>query len=753
LALGLLVDNAIVVVENIYRFVDNGYEPFKAARLAVGEIAIPIIASTATTLAVFFPLMIWEGIMGEFMKYLPLTLIVVLSSSLFVALVIIPVISATFIKVKNGNNGNNSNNVQSVKQRRMGLYLAIGLIGFGGLLLLTGARLFPNLLILLGIIGLLNLLFLRHMESWFQEIFLVKLEKWYSATLKYALSRKRLLYFFFGTIALLIITIMLYFRSQPETLYFPDSDPNYVNIICELPTGTDITATNEFALQLEEDIIDFLEPNKDVIESVLSTVGKGDPMDFSAGAKPNELIVIVSFVDYELRGTKSTSKLMREMTDHFHGKYPGVELEIAKEDNGPPSTYKDINLEVIGDEFDRLVYLTDTIKSYLESQDVDGVEGLKMDISTQKPELIINLDRDKAQRFGLNTQQVAFTLRQALFGEQVSDFKVGEDEYPIQVRLKDEYRYNLSTLMNMKMVVFGDGPPAYIPLSSVADFEYSTTFSSVRRKNLKRVITLESNVIEGYNVNSVNQQLATAMESFEMPAGYTYAFTGEQQDQAEDMAFMGRAMLIGLAIILLILVTQFNSIIRPAIILVSVLFSTIGVFGGLWTFNMNFVVIMTGIGIISLAGIVVNNAIVLIDYIEQLKKRKRVELGLAEGAYLPIEAATECIIEGGKTRLRPVLLTAITTVMGLMPMAVGLNFDFNGLFTSYEPNIYFGGIMASMWQPMSWTVIFGLTFSTFLTLVIVPVMYRMTTLAQKRINSIVAVFKDKREVMLNNMKE
>ena len=743
LALGMLVDNAIVVVENIYRFVDEGYKPLKAAKLAVGEIAVPIIASTATTLAVFFPLMLWEGIMGEFMKYLPLTLIVVLSSSLFVALVIIPVVSATFIKVKNAN-GNGENQIQAYKKRRLGLYIASGMVVVGGLLLLTGARVFPNLIILFGLIGILNLMVLRHMESWFQDIFLVRLEKWYSLALNYALKGKRLLIFFFGTIALLIITIVMYFGSQPETIYFPDADPNYVNVICKLPTGTDIKATNEFSVELEKDIISFLNPYNDIIESVLTTVGKGDPMDFSAGAKPNQLIMILSFIDYDLRGGISTSKVMRELTDYTHDKYPGVELIIAKEGMGPPSTSKDINLEIIGSDFDELVYLADTIKTFIDMENVEGVEGLRMNISTQKPELLIHLDRDKAQRFGLSTQMVAFTLRQALFGEQVSDFKVGEDEYPIQVRLKDQYRYDVSALMNMKMVVYGDGPPSYIPLSSVASFEYSNTFSSVRRKNLNRVITLQSNVIEGYNVNSVNQQLMTIMESFKMPTGYSYAFTGEQQDQAEDSAFLGKAMLIGLAIILLILVTQFNSLIRSLIILVSVLFSTIGVFGGLWTFRMDFVVVMTGIGIISLAGIVVNNAIVLIDYIELLKKRKRKDLGLDEDAYLPIDAATECIIQAGKTRLRPVLLTAITTVMGLLPMALGMNFDFAGLFTEYDPNIYFGGIMAAMWQPMSWTVIFGLTFSTFLTLIIVPVMYRMTTIAQKKWQQFVNVFKDKR---------
>lgn len=740
LALGMLVDNAIVVVENIHRFIDNGYSPWIAAKEAVGEIAVPIIASTATTLAAFFPLALWEGIMGEFMKYLPITLIIVLTSSLLVALVIIPVVAATFIKEKDPNG-----NGKKAYSRRRALLVAIGMMVVGGLLLLTGKRIFPNLLILFGFIGVLHVAFLRRMESWFQDIFLVKLENIYSRVLRYALRGKNLLKFFFGTVALLVITVMLFFSRLPDVTLFPDADPNYINIVAKLPVGTDITGTNDFMHQLEDDIIAFVEPYKNekgeaITESILTTVGKGDPMDFSAGSKPNEAIVTISFIDFEFRDDISTSEIMRGLSEHIMGQYPGVELEVSKDEGGPP-TGKPVNLEIIGQDFDKLVYLADTIKTYIELQNIDGIEGLKMNISTQNPEILIHIDRDKAQRYGLSTQMISYTIRQSLFGEEVSDFKVGEDEYPIMVRLKDEYRYNLPVMMNMKIPVFGDGPPKYIPLSAVATFEYSTSFSSIRRKDLDRVITLYSNVIEGYNANTINVQLAGLMEDFEMPAGYRYEFTGEQQEQDESSAFLANAMLIALALIMLILVTQFNSIIRTLIILSSILFSTIGVFGGLWTFEMDFIIIMTGIGIISLAGIVVNNAIVLVDYIELLKARKRKELGMEEGEFLPIEVATECVVSAGKTRLRPVLLTAITTILGLFPMALGLNFDFNGLLTNYDPNLYFGGDMASYWGSMSWTVIFGLTFSTFLTLIIVPVMYRMTVIAQKRIMAVLGQVK------------
>ena len=379
------------------------------------------------------------------------------------------------------------------------------------------------------------------------------------------------------------------------------------------------------------------------------------------------------------------------------------------------------------------MYLADSMMNYIDAAGIDGIEGLKINLSIGKPELLVNIDREKARRYGVSTIQVASTLRTALFGKEISDFKVGEDEYPIQLRLQDKYRYNVPALMNQKITFNEDGKNIQVPISSVADYTYSTTYGSVRRKDLDRVITVYSNVIEGYNATAINEQIAAVLNNFDMPEGYSYAFTGEQQEQQESMAFLGRAMLIALALILLILVTQFNSIVRPVIILASIVFSTIGVFGGISTFRMDFVVVMTGIGIVSLAGIVVNNAIVLVDYIELLKARRRKDMGLEPDAPLPVSVATQCIIQGGKTRLRPVLLTAITTVLGLFPLAVGLNIDFEGLFARFDPNIYFGGPQAVFWGPMAWTVIFGLTFSTFLTLVIVPVMYRLTTLMQNRL--------------------
>lgn len=724
LALGMLVDNAIVVVENIYRFVDQGYSPFEAAKRAVGEIAWPIISSTATTLAAFFPLALWEGIIGEFMKYLPITLIIVLTSSLFVALVITPVVASTFIKSQDQD--------QKKRSKKKKIRIALILLAIGILFVILRVRVLGNLVALIGILGLLYHLFLHKTESWFQDIFLVKLENLYLKVLHFALKKWNPVWFFIGTVVLLISTVVFFYLSRPEILFFPENDPNYINIVAELPVGTDITGTNEFIHEMEDDIIAFFEPHEEIVESILTTVGKGNPEEFSPGEKPNKALITVSFIDWEDRGDKNTSELMRSLSTMLIGRYPGVELEFSKDEMGPPAG-RAINLEIIGRDFDKLVSLTDTIQNVIERAEIEGIEGLKMNISTENPELTVHIDRDKARRYGLNTMQIAGTIRTALFGEQASEYKEGEDEYPIMVRLKDEYRYNISVLENMKITLHGDNGPKKIPISAVADFENTTTFSSVRRKDMDRVITLYSNVIEGFNATEINQQIASVLKEFEMPTGYKYEFTGEQQEQQESSDFLVNALLVAVSLILIILVSQFNSVIRPLIILVSVLFSTIGVFGGLATFGMEFVIIMTGIGIISLAGIVVNNAIVLIDYIELLKARKRKELGLAEKAFLPLKEATECIVQGGKTRLRPVILTAITTILGLIPLAVGLNFDFAGFFTQYKPDFYIGGDMTSFWAPMSWTVIFGLAFATFLTLVIVPVMYRITTLIQKKI--------------------
>ncbi len=731
LALGMLVDNAIVVVENIYRFVDRGYSRLEAARLAVGEIAQPIISSTATTLAAFFPLMFWKSMMGEFMKYLPLTLILVLTSSLFVALVIIPVVSSAFIRPGDQN---------PVPNRKKTWIIVITMTGLAIVAFLAGWNIFGSLLMIFAVIGLLNLYVLNSASRWFQEKFLIWLENTYLKLLQYVLRGLTPYLMVIGTILLLVFTIIFMGIRKPNIEFFPSTDPKYINIITELPIGTDIEYTNEFMMNVENDVYSILEPYRHIVKSVLTTVGNGakgenDFLDFSE--TPQNGRITVTFLDFEERGGVNTYDIMKKLSDQLIGKYPGVRLSVEKQREGPPAG-KPVNIEITGKDFDELLMLTDNIQNYIDKSGIHGIEGLNIDLDIGKPEIIFHIDRDRARRFGLSTAQIASTIRTALFGKDISDFKVGEDKYPIQLRLKEEYRYNLTSLLNQKVTFRSQatGKISQVPISAVADVSYSTTYGAVKRKDLKRMITIYSNVLKGYNATNINDQLKVLMANYSMPPGYNCTFTGEQQEQDESMAFLIRALIIAIALIMIILVSQFNSIFKPLIIMASVLFSTIGVFGGIATFKMDFIVIMTGIGIVALAGIVVNNAIVLIDYVDLLKKRKRLQLGLAEDAILPVTEAVGCVMEGGKTRLRPVLLTAITTILGLIPLASGMNIDFVSLLSTFDPKLFFGGDNAAFWGPISWTIIFGLTFSTFLTLIIVPAMYHILYIGKIKLLSV-----------------
>ncbi len=732
LALGMLVDNAIVVVENIYRFIDDGYEKFEAAKLAVGEVAIPIIASTATTLAAFIPLVFWDSIMGEFMKYLPITLIIVLTSSLFVALVINPVISSTFIKKESEEKPFSKKRAIKIAGVLLVLSIPFYLIKYFTI---------ANLLAIASMVTVFNLLVFHKVGVWFQKVFLVKLENAYQKILKFSITGKTPYLILVGAFIILGLTIVLLKLSQPKILFFPDGEPNYVNIKLEMPIGTDITATDEMTKILYDRVVNVVGEDTVILKSIVSNVGEGAKTQDKLGgtqAQAFEGLITLSFIDFELRKGRSSGEVMKRLSNALVDKYPGVKISLLKEKKGPP-TGKPISIEIIGKDYDKLIALTDSVHSLINAQNIGGIEGLKMDLDLGKPEMLVHIDRDAARRFGMSTGMIASTMRTALFGKEISDYKDGEDEYPIQLRLKDSQRYSIPALMNLKLKFRNNrGKIMQIPISSVATFTYSTTYGAVKRKDLDRVITLSSNIIEGFNANEINEKLKDLLAKNKslFPEGYKYKFTGEQEDQAESMAFLGGAFSIALALILLILVSQFNSLVKPLIILTSVLLSTIGVFGGIATFGMDIIIVMTGVGIVSLAGVVVNNAIVLIDYIDLLKARRRIELGLPENALLPIDDATECIIKGGKTRLRPVLLTAITTILGLVPMAIGLNINFETMLSEFDAHISFGGDMAAMWAPLSWTVIFGLTFATFLTLVIVPAMYRITTRIQIFVNGL-----------------
>ncbi len=731
LALGMLVDNAIVVVENIYRFVDMGYPKFKAAKWAVGEVAVPIIASTATTLAAFFPLLFWDSVVGIFMYYLPVTLIIVLVSSLFVALVIIPVISSTFISPNNER--------KKIDKKRVGIIL-ISLITLTVICFILKWFTLGNLLLIAIMISTFNALIFNRLGIWFQNNFLVYLENIYLKLLRFSISKSKPYIILGSAFFLLVLTILFLKVRQPKVVFFPSADPSYINIKAELPIGTDIKKTDAFMKQLYQRVCELTIEDTAMIKSIVTNVGTGAKTQSDNGGSRAEAfdgLITISFKDYLLRNGRSTRHTMEHLSKALLNQYPGVNLSITKNADGPP-TGKPINIEIIGKDYADLIRLTDTIQALIEAQHIAGIEGLHIDLDLGKPEMQIDIDREQARRFGMSTGMIASTLRTALFGKEISDYKDGENEYPIQLRLKENQRYSVSDLMNQKIVFMNrQGQYLSIPVASVASFRYTTTYGAIQRKDLKRVITIFSNVIEGYNANEINAQLKQllAQNTSLFKDGMTYKFTGEQEEQAKSMRFLLSALFIAIALILIILVSQFNSLIKPIIILSSVLLSTIGVFGGIATFGMNVVVVMTGIGIVSLAGVVVNNAIVLIDYIDLLKSEKRKELGLPEEAELPIAHITECIIQGGKTRLRPVLLTAITTILGLLPMALGVNINFRTLLQDFDPQFSFGGDMADIWSPLSWTVIFGLSFATFLTLIVVPVMYKIASNIEHSIKS------------------
>ncbi len=725
LALGMLVDNGIVVVENVYRYMSEGKSPVEAAKYGVGEVAWPIISSTATTLAAFLPLALWPGLFGEFMKYLPITLIIVLGSSLFVALVINPVLAVYFMRVGE----------ETVNRKRVWTISGV-LSGIGLLFLMSGSTSLGNLLLVGGLFGLLNTYLLYPASLRFQHGFLPVLENGYERFLRFALAGRRPWYFFFGTGMLFVVAVILLGAFPPKVEFFPANEPQYLNIFISKPIGTDIEETNRVAKEVEQEVLAvlndsmFMRPHPEtgvlesfVANSVIGQVGNGtsDPSEGpSLGDTPNKARIVVNFVKYQDRRGLSTIDVLNAVRDRLKG-YPDAEIIVAKNSAGPPQG-PPINLELTGEDYDQLLVAANAVRQHLRDLDFAGVEELKIDVDKTKPELTIDIDREKAQRYGLSTQNIGYTIRTALFGREVSTYKDGEDDYPINLRFAESDRNNLDALMNQKVIFRSpsDGQIKEVPISAVATVGRETTFSSVKRKDLDRVITISSNVLEGANANEIVASMKTALAEYPMPDGVQWRFTGQQEEQAEELAFLSRALLIALFLIFLIIVAQFNSIQSPFIIGFSVFYSLIGVLLGLVIFRMDFVIIMTMIGIISLAGVVVNNAIVLIDYTDLLRKRSLDASGLE---LLPFREVEESVVMAGKTRLRPVLLTAITTVLGLLPLAVGLNIDFISWLATYDPKIYVGGDNNVFWKPMSWAIVYGLTFATFLTLVIVPVMY------------------------------
>ena len=705
LALGMLVDNAIVVVENIYRYLEDGYDNFESAKKGTGEVAGPIIAGTATTLAAFFPMIFWPGTVGEFMGYLPKTLIITLSSSLFVGLIINPVICALFMTIDG-----DTNKAQLTKRGKQILYSMLALVLL--VLVLSSFVTWTMLIVLGALLWILNKYVLAPTGKWWQAEGLNVLIGTYENSLIWALNNR------LKTVGIAFFVLIMSFVVlgvfNPGTEFFPeDIPPRDVYVQIETPVGSDVEFTRSVVDKVAERVKNI--PQASDINTILAVSGAAISSDPAGGGgnSTHKGTVAINFVDYELR-EGDIFEAMEYMRNDLNGVIAGAKITVEKPQDGPP-TGPPINLEISGPDMTELTRISNDVLSALEADSIFAkMDGLETDLPDSRPEIRVEVDREKAGLYELNTNMIGMTVRQAINGVEASKFRDGKEEYEIVVRLAKEYRDDLSTLSDL--TVFHEG--IQIPLSEVASWEISDGFGGIRHKESERVITVSADVRSGYQSNAVlaeaQQVLARYLDG--LPPGYNYEWTGQQQEQDESFAFLGRAFLIAVFLIAFILVSQFNSIVKPVIILSSVVMSTAGVFYGLVTFQMAFG-LMAFLGLISLAGVVVNNAIVLIDYVDILRTRDGLDLRSA-------------LVQAGKVRFRPVILTAITTTLGLVPLAVGFNFDFITLvnnpiefFTHLGEYIYWGGEQAAWWGPMAIAVIVGLLFSTFLTLILVPVLY------------------------------
>ncbi len=710
LALGMLVDNAIVIIENIYKFLEEGSDLITAAKEGAREVAWPITTSTLTTLMVFSPLLFWPGVVGDFMSYLPITLIVTLSSSLFVGLVINPVVASKFMKIA------------ELKEHDRNT--------------LVGKLLLP-------------VDFLTHFFT--EKMLPVTIEK-YQAFLEKALGPERdpekkvsgrnwagiaavfaflmiygqlvaselpgyvvlilsiilgigVIYTFINirlkvlasALLTLIIIIDIYSLFGHGVEFFPETDPERVFINVESPTGTNVQMSNNIAKQIEQRLKQFADV--DVREYVANVGMSNNPFDGGGSSTPHKSTITVQYIDYDDRNQST-----RETTDQIREAIIGIagaEVEVKKQDHGPP-VGAPINIEIIGDDFNMLGDLASKIKD--EIRGIDGVVDLKDDYDSGRPEIRIHIDREKAALFSMNTSMIANNIRTAINGFEASKYRINDEEYDITVRLKKNQRES-ADLLNTIYITYNNkqGKTKSVPLISVADISYDTGPGGIKRKDLKRVVTVSGNVDAGYNANEVLGRVMDKLSIYKLPPDYRIEYTGQNEEQKKAEAFLGKAFMIAIFGIFLILVLQFNSFSQPIMIMSAVLISLIGVFIGLIVFAMPFGIIMTGIGVISLAGVVVNNNIVLIDYINILRRRG--------------QSIREAAINAGIRRFRPVTLTALTTILGLIPLTFGFGFDF------YSFTWESGGVEGDFWRSMGVAVIFGLMFGTILTLIVVPVMY------------------------------
>ena len=746
MGLGMLVDNGIVVVENVYRLMDEeGMTRTEAAKKGIGEIAFPIIISTATTVAAFIPLGLWPGIMGQFMVILPITLSIVLGSSLFVAIFFNSVLVSQFMSVEDKD--------MPLKNivRLTSIMLVVGLLIFflGGDYKVVG-----TLIIFIAIMFWVYRLVLRKAANYFQKNTLVFLENWYERQLKRALSGWRPYVLVVATFVLLVAAFTGFGWSLKEERtkveFFPDNKPNQIIVYIEYPQGTDIEKTNEITREIEQKVFKVLNEKmytddgyNFLVESTVSQVGEGagnpEKDGGSSAEMPHRGKITASMREFKYRRGEDSEMLRQKVQTALVGIYPGVLISVEKDANGPPAG-SPINIELNGDNYEELILTAERMRDYLNTQSISGVDELKIDVNKSKPGMQVLVDRKKAGELGVSTGQVGQQLRAAIFGNKAGIYKENGEDYDIYVRFNKDDRYNKSAIFNQK-ITFRDqatGKIKEIPVSAVASQMNSSGFSAIKHKNVKRVVTVYSALSPGEtDAGAVVARIENSMKNFnDFPTGVKIDYTGQIEEEKKQMNFLVGAFITGLLLIFFILIIQFNSVSKPGIIMLAIFLSLIGVFGGLVISGAPFVIMMTMVGIIALAGIVVNNGVVLLDYTELLISRRKLQDGVSESEYLPLDSLYETLVKAGKARLRPVLLTAITTILGLIPLAIGLNINFFTLFSDFDANIYMGGDNVVFWGPLAKTVIYGLLIATFLTLIVVPILFYLITKFKMRLKGL-----------------
>ncbi len=702
-ALGIVVDDAIVVIENTHRIhKKTKLDITSSAKFAAGEVFVPILSGTLTTLAPFFPLAFWPGVVGEFMVFIPITLIITLFASLVVAYIFNPVFAVDFMKLDDEDAPVNKRNVFKTTA-----VIALISIPF----YLFGARGIGNFTMFIAISFLGHELFGYKVFRRFQDRVLPALMRRYENTLIWVLKGRRPGYILGGMIALFILTMVLNNIVKPKVVFFPDNEPNTINTFIKMPVGTQIDVTDSVARIAEHRIMGVIGENNPIVESVVTNVALlASDNSFDNSSKSSNLAKIaINFVEFKYRKGKNTGSYMNIMRDALKD-IAGAEIVVDKIKGGPP-TGKPINIEIAGEDLMKLASTSDRFKRFVDSLQIGGIEELKSDFATTKPEIIITLDRERANSEGITAASVGDAIRTGQLGKEVSKFREGEDQYSIMLRFEENQRKDIEQLLNLTITYrdMNSGLLRQIPLSVVAHLDYVNSYGQINRLNLKRVITISSNVLDGFNANLINAQLRKVIPQFTKSSDIDIRITGEQEDQAESMVFLSKAMVLCLFLIMFILITQFNSMSKALIIISEVVFSLIGVLLGYMIFGMTISIIMTGMGVVALAGIVVRNGILLVEFTDKLK-----EQGVK---------TRKAIIQAGLTRITPVVLTATATILGLIPLAIGMNINFATLLTDFNPHLHFGGDSVMFFGPLSWTIIFGLSFATFLTLLLIPVMY------------------------------